>query len=57
MYQVLSSGTTLAVKLGDKSELIAQNKLSDGSRFSATPAISDDNLFIRSDKHLYCVGR
>lgn len=56
MYQVLSSGTTLVVKLGEEFELVAQNKLTDGSRFSGTPAISDDSLFIRSDKKLYCIG-
>jgi outer membrane protein assembly factor BamB len=57
MYQVLASGTTLVVKLSDKYELVGQNKLiKDGSRFSSTPAISHNNLFIRSDKNLYCIG-
>ena len=38
-------------------EQIAQNRLaSDDSDFSATPAISDGELFLRSGKFLYCVA-
>lgn len=34
---------------------IAHNKLSDDSDFSASPAISDGQIFLRSDKYLYCI--
>ncbi len=38
-------------------ELVAQNKFaSDASQFNATPAIAGDQLFLRSDKFLYCVA-
>jgi hypothetical protein len=37
-------------------ESLAVNRLTDDAEdFSATPAISDGQLFIRSSKHLYCV--
>lgn len=35
---------------------IAHNKLSDDSDHSASPAISDGQLFIRSDKAIYCIA-
>ena len=38
-------------------ELIAHNKLAgDDSQFHGTPAISDKQIFLRSDKFLYCIG-
>ena len=36
-------------------KLIAQNKLADESQFNATPAISGKQLFLRSDRFLYCI--
>jgi outer membrane protein assembly factor BamB len=35
---------------------VAHNKLTDESDFSASPAVSDGQLFIRSDAQLYCVA-
>ena len=35
---------------------VAQNKLSDESDFSASPAVSNGELFIRSDSSLYCIA-
>ena len=35
---------------------IAHNKLSDDSDFSASPAVSDGQLFIRSDTQLFCIA-
>ncbi len=37
-------------------EQIAHNKLSDESDFSGSPAVSDGQLFIRSDEFLYCIA-
>ncbi len=40
-----------------KYEVLAQNKFEgDDSDFNATPAISNDELFLRSNRWLYCVG-
>ena len=34
---------------------IASNNLGDNSDFGASPAVSDGQLFIRSDEYLYCI--
>ena len=34
---------------------VAHNELSDESDFSASPAVSDGQLLLRSDEYLYCV--
>jgi outer membrane protein assembly factor BamB len=58
LYQVTRRGDTLIIKLGPKFELVGKNSFaSDHSDFSATPAISDGQMFIRSAKNLYCVGQ
>ena len=57
LFQVTRRGEVLVIKLGPKFELMGRNKFaSDHSDFSATPAISEGQLFIRSAKVLYCVG-
>ncbi len=58
VYFVNSTGQTFVFK-ADAEEFtqIAVNKVTeDREVFSATPAISGGMIFIRSDKHLYCVG-
>src|SRR5215510_6296262 len=52
-FTSLADGTITVVKAGrEKPEVIATNpKL--GERTAATPAIADDVLFVRTDKHLY----
>jgi len=42
---------------GPKLEQLAHNDLGDTSDFSATPAISAGHLFVRSNTHLYCIGK
>ncbi|MFM2004143.1 MAG: hypothetical protein RI963_3569, partial [Planctomycetota bacterium] len=38
-------------------EVLAQNRFAaDDSDFNATPAISDGELFLRSNRFLYCVA-
>jgi outer membrane protein assembly factor BamB len=57
MYFVTRSGEAYVLALGPELKLLAQNRYdSEGADFSATPAISDGELFIRSSKHLYCVA-
>lgn len=42
---------------GSQFEQLAVNRVAEaGEDFSATPAVSNGQLFIRSSKHLYCVG-
>lgn len=52
-FTSLDEGIVTVVKAGaDKPEVIAKNpKL--GEKISATPAIADDSLYIRTAKHLY----
>ena len=57
LYHVSRRGEVLVVKLGPKFELISRNKIEgDTSDHSATPAISNGQLFLRSAKTLYCIG-
>lgn len=55
VYFTSRDGLTLVVKNGDKFEVLAENKL-EGEQFDASPAIAGDEIFIRSQKHLYCIG-
>nr|MCH9653009.1 serine/threonine protein kinase [Planctomycetota bacterium] len=51
------SGETYVIKASDKLEQLSVNRLTeDNEDFSATPAISGGQLFIRSDRHLYCIA-
>ena len=44
------------IQPSDKLEIIAQNQFeSDKSVFNATPAVDNGQLFLRSDKRLYCI--
>jgi outer membrane protein assembly factor BamB len=45
------------VAAGPKFMELAHNDLGDPSDFSATPAISGGRLFVRSNTHLYCIGK
>ncbi|WP_395737024.1 PQQ-binding-like beta-propeller repeat protein [Prosthecobacter sp.] len=57
LYHVGRRGEVLVIKLGPKFELISRNKIEgDTSDHSATPAISNGQLFLRSAKTLYCIG-
>ena len=57
MYYVSRNGEAHVMKLGDKFELLATNRVTEEAEdFSATPAVSNGALFIRSSKHLYCVA-
>ena len=51
------SGTVHVFKAGPKFESLAQNKFAgDEGPFNASPAASGGELFIRSDKFLYCIA-
>jgi outer membrane protein assembly factor BamB len=38
-------------------EVLAHNRLDDRSTFDASPAVSGNRLFLRSDRFLYCLGK
>ncbi len=57
VYYVQGSGTCYVLKAGDRFEQLAANSVTtDRESFGATPAISNGEIFLRSDKHLYCVA-
>ena len=46
-------GDTYVIKAGPKHEVIRTNSL--GEPVYASPAVADEKLFIRGEKHLYCI--
>lgn len=56
LYISTEQGDILVVKMSDKFELVANNKMGD-EFFIATPAIADGVIYIRGRNTLYCVGR
>lgn len=57
IYYIKRNGDIYVFQVGDEFKQLALNRVtSDREDFSATPAISNGQLFIRSNKHLYCVA-
>jgi outer membrane protein assembly factor BamB len=54
VYFVSENGDTVVVKAGRVPQIVARNAL--GERAIASPAISDGQIFIRTDDHLFCIG-
>ncbi|MBI2928651.1 MAG: PQQ-binding-like beta-propeller repeat protein [Verrucomicrobia bacterium] len=55
IYFLNDDGVMNVVKPGPEFVRVAQNAL--GEKCFASPAISEGQMFIRSEKHLFCVGR
>ena len=55
IYLTGRSGNTVVIKDSDKFEVVASNSV--GETVDATPAPAGDNLFIRGEKHLFCIGK
>ncbi len=57
IYYVTRGGDIHVLKLGDKFESLAVNRVTpDKEDFSATPAVCNGELILRSNKALYCVA-
>jgi outer membrane protein assembly factor BamB len=54
VYWLSDEGTAYVVRATDKFELIAKNDLGEFSQ--ASPVLSNGQIFLRSDKHLFCIG-
>jgi outer membrane protein assembly factor BamB len=54
IYFLNDDGVAHVVKPGRAFELVAKNEL--GEPTYASPAISDGRLYLRGDKHLFCIG-
>jgi outer membrane protein assembly factor BamB len=55
IYVTNEDGVTMVVRAGPKFEILAQNDF--GEYTLSSPAISEGQLFIRTDKALYAIGR
>lgn len=54
VYITGRSGTTVVIKDSEKLEIVSTNSLDEG--VDTTPAPVDDQLFIRGERHLYCIA-
>ena len=55
IYFVSETGETIVLRSGREPRIIARNDL--GERLIASPAISDGQIFLRSDDKVFCIGR
>jgi outer membrane protein assembly factor BamB len=53
IYFLNDNGVMNVVRAGPRFERVAQNEI--GEKTFASPAISDGQMFIRGDKHLFCI--
>lgn len=56
LYAVSRFGGTYVLEATPELKQVALNELADTSDFSASPAVSNGQLFIRSDAQLYCIA-
>ena len=54
VYFAGREGTTLVIRYGPTFEVLAKNTLDDG--FDASPALVDNEIFLRGNKSLYCIS-
>jgi outer membrane protein assembly factor BamB len=54
IYVTDRSGLTVVVRQGDELEVLARNALDDS--FSASAALAGKELFLRGERHLYCLS-
>lgn len=53
LYFTSLDGITTVVKAGPKFEVLAKNKI--GETIVASPALSNGRIYLRGEKHLYCI--
>ena len=54
VYLLSETGETVVLRAGRTPQILSRNDL--GERSLASPAISNGQLFIRTDQHLVCIG-
>jgi outer membrane protein assembly factor BamB len=54
IYFVSETGETIVMQSGASPTVVARNDL--GERAIASPAVSNGQIFIRTDDHLFCIG-
>ncbi len=53
LYAAREDGVVFAARVDGKFEVLSENPM--GERIVASPAVADGRLFLRGDKHLFCV--
>ncbi len=56
IYHFTRSGRGIVLAAKPKFEQIASNSFGDRATYNASPAISGGKIYLRSDKHLYCIS-
>jgi len=54
VYLAGADGNVLVIRHGPKFEVLATNTLNDG--FMASPALADNEIYLRGNKFLYCIS-
>ena len=55
VYAVAKDGAVYVFEAAPKFKSLARNTV--GEAVSSTPAVADNHMFIRGDKHLFCIGK
>jgi outer membrane protein assembly factor BamB len=55
VYLFADDGVTKILRPGPSADVLAENQL--GENVYSSPAFSDGQLFIRGEKHLFCIGK
>jgi outer membrane protein assembly factor BamB len=56
LYAISCNNGAYVLEASPEFKQLAHNKLDDDSVFNASPAVSNGQLLIRSNKYLYCIG-
>jgi outer membrane protein assembly factor BamB len=56
LYVLMRNGDTVVFKASPKYEVLTVNSLDKGEQTNSSLAISNGDIFIRTFKHLYCIG-
>lgn len=56
VYAVSRRNGTFVFAAQPQFKLVAHNRLTDEGQFNGTPALHGDQIFLRSDRHLYCIA-
>jgi hypothetical protein len=57
LYVLMRGGETVVLKASPKFEVLAVNGLGGGEQTNSSIAISNGDMFIRTFKHLWCIGK
>jgi outer membrane protein assembly factor BamB len=55
VYAVANDGSVYVFEAAPQFKMLAKNTV--GEPVSSTPAVADNHLFIRGNKHLFCIGK